>query len=458
MVQLGLGQWYRRRRRQRALKKHPDLREFVYLDDVSVFSLIASQLGPVATEFTSTEAASLQGEISGTFGANIGIKKAEASSRLRTEQTQTSQVVRRSIIQNTFKELLDHVTSKDQVLSVDGPNVDVGALAGTKTVDQVEQLAPAAVINAELLDRGKLIEVDVELEADPIFKVNSAVSAVIEIVQETPQLFGDGVMASMADARAMQKIINRLLTGLVPIRGRLVDYGIVELEGERRIVRREVADVLASAGWKLRPLYLVGVASEALFWQDVRLVLFSKTRHRVMCRLAHDGVQERWTASKLVEVLSSTFPQIGDQLDKTIEAAFAALDTATRQADTLDARETRIKEALLEYGQAIAEAHGNQITVAELADLGLPRFEDVKGFGDLASRRLAFGFVAETVETLFGVSLDPDALSSLRSGSLLNAGLDPTGQVISSASPAVAGSPGPTDGMFLEAQFVAIYW
>lgn len=96
MVQLGLGQWYRRRRRRRAFKKHPDLREFVYLDDVSVFSLIASQLGPVATEFTSTEAASLQGEISGTFGANIGIQKAEASSRLQTEQTQTSQVVRRS--------------------------------------------------------------------------------------------------------------------------------------------------------------------------------------------------------------------------------------------------------------------------------------------------------------------------------------------------------------------------
>lgn len=58
MVHLGLSQWYRRRRRQRAFRKHSDLREFIYLDDVSVFSLIASQLGPVATEFTNTEATS----------------------------------------------------------------------------------------------------------------------------------------------------------------------------------------------------------------------------------------------------------------------------------------------------------------------------------------------------------------------------------------------------------------
>lgn len=459
MIQLGLGQWYRRRRRQRAFKKHPDLREFVYLDDVSVFSLIASQLGPVATEFTNTEAASLQGEISGTFGANIGIKKAEASSRLQTEQTQTSQVVRRSIIQNTFKELRDHVTSEDLVLSAVDEALDMRALASAQTVDQIRRLAPQAVVNSELLERGKLIEVDVELEADPIFKVNAAVSAAIEIVQETPQLFGDDVMGSIADVRAMQKIINRLLTGLVPIRGRLVDYSTVELQGEQRIVRREVADALAtSAGWKTRPLYLVGVASEALFWKDVRLVLFSKTKYRVMCRLAHDGVQARWTASKLVEVLSSTFPQIGNQLDEALDRALAALDAGTGQPDTLDGRETRVREALLEYGQAIAEAHGHQITAAELADSGLPRYEDVKAFGDLASRRLAFASVAETVETRFGLCLDAEELSSLRSASLLKAGLNLTGQVISNASPAMAGSRDTADAKFLEAQFVAIYW
>ena len=344
-------------------------------------------------------------------------------------------------------------------MNVEVPDFDLSAMASAPTLNQVQQAAPRSVVNPELLERGQLIEVDLELEADPIFKVNAAVSAVIEIVQETPQLFGDDVMASMADARAMQKIINRLLTGLVPIRGRLVDYYCLELGEERRVVRREVADALpTSAGWNVSPLYLVGVASEALFWKDVRLVLFSRTKHRVMCRLAHDGVQERWTASKLVEVLASTFPQIGEQMDEAIDAALAALDAATGQTDTLDLREIRVREALVGYGQAIAEAHGHEITARDLADLGVPRFEDVKGFGDLTARRLAFASIAETVATRFGLSLDADELSSLRSASLLKAGLDLTGEAIAGAPPDVGGSPDARDGVFIEAQFVAIYW
>ncbi len=265
-------------------------------------------------------------------------------------------------------------------------------------------------------------------------------------------------MASMADARAMQKIINRLLTGLVPIRGRLVDYCSLERRGEQRIVRREVADALAtSSAWKVSPIYLVGVANESLFWKDVRLVLFSKMKHRVMCRLAHDGVQERWTASKLVEVLASTFPQIGDQLDEAINAALAALDAATGQIDTSNGREARVREALIGYGQAIAESHGHQITAADLADV-LPRLEDVKGFDDFATRRLAFASVAESVSTRFGLSLDPVQLSSLRSAALLKAGLDLTAQLVSGAGLSGPDAPATTDGQFLEAQFVAIYW
>jgi hypothetical protein len=284
-------------------------------------------------------------------------------------------------------------------------------------------------------------------------------SAVIEIVQETPQLFGDDLMASMADARAMQKIIDRLLTGLVPIRGRVADYAVVETQGERSVVRREVADVLAmSAKWKVSPLFLVGVASESLFWKDVRLVLFSKTKHRVMCRLANDGVQERWTASKLVEVLSSTFPQLGERLDEAINTALAALDAATPQVDTSDSHDSRVREALLSYGLAIAEANGHNISVNDLIDAGLPRPQDVQGFSDLTSRRRAFASVAETVATLFSLSLDPEQLPILRSASLMKAGLELTGEVVSSNQSAAVGSANSTDGLYLEAQFVAIYW
>jgi hypothetical protein len=45
-------QW---RRRWAAKNEKGMLREFVYLDEVSVYSLIASRLGPIAAEFTDTQ-------------------------------------------------------------------------------------------------------------------------------------------------------------------------------------------------------------------------------------------------------------------------------------------------------------------------------------------------------------------------------------------------------------------
>src|SRR3712207_8144694 len=49
--------WFRRRRLKRAAKKQQvaPLREFVYLDEVSVYSLNASRLGSIAAEFRSEE-------------------------------------------------------------------------------------------------------------------------------------------------------------------------------------------------------------------------------------------------------------------------------------------------------------------------------------------------------------------------------------------------------------------
>lgn len=459
MVQLGLGQWYRRRRRRRAFKKHPDLREFVYLDEVSVFSLIASQLGPVATEFTTTEANSLQGETSGSVGANLGIKKAEAKARVQAEQTHLSQVVRRSIIQNTFSDLRDHVTSRDLALSTETPRLGAEKGFSASTFDELERKVPHGLVNEELVRRGQLIEVDVELEADPIFKVNTAVSSVLEIIQESPQVFGDEAIVSMADARAMQKIIDRLLTGLVPIRGRLLDYCVLELHGEQRIVRREVADVLdLSAGAAVHPIYLVGVASESLFWKDVRLVLFSKARHRVLCRLRHDGLQDRWTASKLVEVLASTFPELGDQLDEAIDAALVALDAATGQTVAADEREGRVRNALGLYGQTIAAQFGHELGPEDLTGLGLPRREDVARFGDLAGRRFAFNSIAESVATRFGLDLTDTDLASLRSAALVEAGLDLTGAMVPTSAQSTLTGHGGGPEMFMEADFVAIYW
>src|ERR1700684_3880316 len=100
--------WRRGRRREKAARKRRDvpLREFVYLDEVSVFSLIASRLGPVANEVTASESNFLRSEVGANAGASAGLVGTEISSSVASEMTSGSQVMRKATVESTFRELL----------------------------------------------------------------------------------------------------------------------------------------------------------------------------------------------------------------------------------------------------------------------------------------------------------------------------------------------------------------
>lgn len=96
------------RRRRASKRNRPALREFIYLDEVSVYSLIASRLGPIATQFTETERATLQGEAGSSISSSVpGVAKAEVRARAVTIRSQETQVLKKSIVQTTFKKLHD---------------------------------------------------------------------------------------------------------------------------------------------------------------------------------------------------------------------------------------------------------------------------------------------------------------------------------------------------------------
>ena len=100
--------WRKQRasRRRRALCDG-SLREFVYLDDVSVYSLLASRKGAIITEVTESEAISLNSTVGGSLGGDFGVARADLKSDLQSTKTQGSQVLRKALIQTSFKELHD---------------------------------------------------------------------------------------------------------------------------------------------------------------------------------------------------------------------------------------------------------------------------------------------------------------------------------------------------------------
>jgi len=185
--------WRRQQRRKRASKREKaPLREFVYLDEISVYSLIASRLGPVATEFTQTEASSLQGEAGGSIGAGVtGLGKGEVSTRVAAFQTHGSQVLRKSIVQTTFKELYE-LESDSLAMSPISEKHGPPIMRGLSDLEAAsETLAGDGwLIDPQSLARGRLLEIEVELEAEPIFRVSTVLSSFLEIFDENPELFG----------------------------------------------------------------------------------------------------------------------------------------------------------------------------------------------------------------------------------------------------------------------------
>lgn len=100
--------WRHRRGRTRETRKQPGTpREFVYLDEVSVYSLLASRKGAIVTEFTESQTASLNSEVGSSMGGGFRGDQSRGKSRVETAQSRTSQVLRKAIVQTSFKELHD---------------------------------------------------------------------------------------------------------------------------------------------------------------------------------------------------------------------------------------------------------------------------------------------------------------------------------------------------------------
>jgi hypothetical protein len=435
--------WVRQRRRKQAAKSHKAvLREFVYLDEVSIYSLIASRLGPVATEFTETERASLKAEVAG------------AGSSAETG----SQVLRKSTVQTTFKELYELEMNSFAIW----PTYEKLKLPKINHIDDLMAmkevlLADGWIIDPEKLARGQLLEIEVQLEAEDIFRVSSVVSAVLEIIEANPEMFGFD-SSKMAQAKAFGLILEKLLVGLVPISGQATDYEIVRLEEKEWIVHRKLLNELSGIELSSTyPLYVVGVAEQVLFWKDVRRILFSKARFRILCRLAQNGIQPSWTPVKLVHILDLVVPGLSNQVDSLGSVVLASMVNASKTDQNTD-RKRLMRDALIGYATLLAGHYGKSITENDLSLSGLLSEQQCNSFGSQEERRKAFNEIATFIRGRFNLEMEPMDVAQFRAVALMDAGLDLLGQPMSLAASTDAPGSVSSEKRFLDTEFVAIYW
>ncbi len=462
-VRVAVRQW--RRHRRAAKNRDTPLREFIYLDEVSVYSLNASRLGAIAAEFTDTETASLQSGGTLSLSGNVGAAKAGAKASDSSTETQQSQVVRRSIVQTTFREFYEH--EKDRLATRAVP--EDAKVTGIATLDDLDARAEELKVNGLIIDpkqltRGALLEMEVELETAKIFQFSTIIKELVEIIQENTALFGIDEK-SFNEGRSYGRIIEQLLAGLIPIRGLAVDYVRMVLGGRELIVHRKLSEHLLAGDFscgdgtlETTPLYVVGVTEEALYWKDIRRVLFSGTKFRVLCRLAQDGIRNSWTPIKLRDVLAKMSSDLAGNIDTLALGDF--FGGASDEGEESDQKRRRaFRGALYGYTASFAEEHGrglapdDLLAVENVVERHQDSFETTSGMKD------GFGAIAECLASRFGVELDPIAEKKRRLDALSGAGLSLTGELVLATEPPDDAPSNPfQEEHVLDSEFIAIYW
>ncbi len=451
--------WRHRRHHLRDASKRPDtLREFVYLDEVSVYSLLASRKGAIAAEFTESQTASLNSEVGGSMGGGFGVTKAEVKSRIEAGQSRTSQVLRKAIVQTSFKELHEFERPR---LALAGAHDGARAaeVSGPSALERDLDLHISAghVADPQGLGRGDLIEVEVTLEADPIFRVSAVITTIREILQENLQLFGVENVGQLAEMRSIGRLLESLLAGLVPIRGTLADFKVAKIGGREYLVHEDVLGQLGELrDEELCDVMVVGVAERDLFWKDIRRVLFSGSRFTVFCRLGGEGLQDRWRPIKLMDVLHDIHPVFGEQIGDLGETALHAMEVAVDASQQAHSLSSETEDALLQrYATMLAESHSRVLDPAEVADLVAGVERPIGWTERVDGRRPVLSEVTRRLDAALGVATTAETACHLRLAVMLDAGLSHPGSGGSQAPPA---SPAGATVRFLDAEIIAIYW
>ena len=386
---------------------------------------------------------------------------------MQSSQGEASQVSRKAIIQSSFKELYDIErstlalcpASMDQLPNIDS-NLDIERLLGSPE-------ATGLLVDPSRLHRGDLLQVEVDLEADPIFRMATIITTLVGLMEDNEELLKNAVPAQLSEVRSVAHLLDSLLAGLVPIRGRLVDYKWIRLCNRDVLIHRELlrqvpADVLSGA----YPAFLVGVAQRELFWKDIRHVLFSQARYTVFCRLATDGLADRWSPIKMADVFSgitSDFDEmiraLGDELMSGFRAGVrsAAIGAPADAPPTMLRRDAQVGELLLrKYAASLARYHNRDIEPSVIEALAHGRWGAEHSLDSVDSYRPVFSEVTKGVNNSLGVETPPDVAHDLRVQVLREASLGETPDLDSSAASGI--HLGPQRERFLDSEVIAIYW
>lgn len=424
----------------------PPLREFVYMEEDAVISLLASTTGGITEQQTTGQKKRISSSITG----NLGTGQAGIKSSVGASKEESSEVVRQYVIESNFKELYD--MRKDELVISDNSELDNDNPSVVSDVDSEVDLSVPASDQSEL-ERGNLIEIDVELGSAEVFdyyRVIQAFDDIFETISSSAELREqlDTEDLSSEEIEMLIDLMEILMADLIPIVGTAKNYGVAE--DSENVVEKEWAD---EEGVDYEELEVVGFVDEDNLWLDPTRVLFDKAEFTVFARVDDPEVQGEWMPMKLLDVVDKVVPGIGDDI-KNLPEAFS--DVEEGQGQSLDLSEGQVpvqsslRKDLEEYIEVLEDEFDLSIPEDSIDDIIsgiIESRDDIRGLG-IDGRLEALRELEESlIGRDFDISVDDDLRMELvtQVWEREEVDLDDSGQ-------------SDDEGYYLEANFVAIYW
>lgn len=426
----------------------PHLREFIYLDEVSLLSLLSSQKGEITDSKSEQASEGSEASIDATAGASPGfIAKAEITSRYKTTNSSTIQTSRKATVQSRFRDFheIDGLRIIEPV-EVNGPVKDIDELKKT------DNLSMIATTNE--LQRGKLVEFRVRLGADPVFHLGTMVSEFTAMSEDYPGMFAaGGGLATLQEAQPINKILQRLLAGLVPIRAAAVDYVVAEIGGTEYIVHNGLIEGIEL---KTRPLEIVGVTEQEAYWKDLRRVLFSDAEFTVFARISRPGLHDSWTPVKLADLFTEVAPNFIDQINAAGRVPFGK----PAASDGVESPESKLADALTRYISAVLNDLDTTLTPEQETLVALSIAELKTRSASVSDQTSAFSLLTKRVLAMVGGEVAPARALALRTTAREEAGLSffPPSSSLAQTNANAPKDLGEDAPRLLDVDLVAIYW
>jgi hypothetical protein len=318
-----------------------------------------------------------------------------------------------------------------------------------------KSLAPW-VVDPDVLQRGQLVEVEIELRADPTFRVSAIVTAFKELAEESSELIGQADRQGFEKAIELNRVLEKLMGNLVPINCRLTNYEVIQVRGRKWLLHRRTLDQLPRESRPTTsPVFLVGVTEQSSYWKDIRRVLFSQARFRALCRLNDDGLQNTWTPVKMVDVLSEIAPTLVHEMGVFGSGALKAMVEGTATYGTFV--EPRYK-ALLSFGDELARYWSIELDDEDRQEVEARAAETADMLTSVPDSRKAFTQISDRLAEKYGKTVDKETVAKLRVRACQKNGLYPGGSGVRAETVMFHDTEDEATEDHLDAEIVAIYW